>query len=453
MDGVGLATWKKWIFKGLATFMVGGDVSEDCLTLAVWGPADSGASDADPHPVMVWFHGGAHKFGAGDTAQYDATKLAQRGVVVVTVNYRLGVLGFMAHPELTAESTRHSSGNYGTLDQIYALRWVKENIHAFGGDPDNVTIFGESAGAHSVGQIMASPLSTGLFQRAIAQSGIGTHQVATLQQGERAGMLLASKLGITGEKQITAMRAMPAEEINAIFSIEPELDVLSHPVVDGWVLPQSTAAIFAAGKQAPVPFMIGTNADEGTLLAPLVGSPFENRLPGPKTAGQYHDLILDEYPENGERIFALYPADTDAEVPAAVSALFGDHLFGMQAWYAAALQSKLGQPTYVYFLTRISPSVSQWAGAYHGSDIQFVFGNFFPLFPRNDYDDALSDQVIGYWTQFARTGDPNHQGWPEWSTFDALNPQEMELGRRVGMRPVARREKYELLVTAMARLL
>jgi para-nitrobenzyl esterase len=453
MDGVGMPSWKKWIVGFAVPFMGGGDLSEDCLTVAVWAPAKSDQSTARPLPAMVWFHGGAHKFGSGDAALYDATRLAQRGIIVVTVNYRLGVMGFMAHPELTSGSPHRSSGNYGTLDQIHALKWIRENIHAFGGDPNNVTIFGESAGGHSVGQVMASPLSSGLLHRAIAQSGIGTHQIATLQEGEKAGIRLASTHGITGENQIVALRALPALHVQEMFSAQPDLDVLSHPVVDGWVLPKSTAAIFADGTQAPIPLMIGTNADEGTLLAPLIGSPFVNRLPGPKTAEEYRDLVLDEYPDAGKRLLKLYPADTDDDLYDAVNALFGDDFFGMQAWFAANNHREAGNPTYLYFLTRTSPSASQSVGAYHGADIQFVFGSFIPLFPKNEFDDRLSEQVVSYWSNFAKTGNPNDKGLPAWTGFELLNPRELELGERVGMRPVERQENYVLLATRIERYL
>jgi para-nitrobenzyl esterase len=453
MDGVGMPGWKKWLVSNLSGYFIGGELSEDCLTLTVWAPANLEESKSQPIAVMVWYHGGAHKFGSGDASQYDASKLAQRDVIVVTINYRLGVLGFMAHPELSLESPYGSSGNYGTLDQIHALTWVKENIHAFGGDPDNITIFGESAGGHSVGQVMASPLSHHLPDRAIAQSGIGTHQIATLQDAELAGLELARALGVTGENQLTRLRGLAVEDINNMFGKHPELDILSHPVIDGWVFPKSTAEIFAAGEQAPIPLLIGSNADEGTLLAPLIGSPFVNHLPGPETAEEYRNLIWKEYPEQAGKLLELYPAESDDDLFMAINDLFGDHFFGMQAWFAALKHSKSGNQTYLYFLTRTSPSPTQWAGAFHGADIQFVFGNFFPLFPKNDFDDELSDQVMNYWAQFAKTGNPNSQDWPKWDAMDINNPQEMELGRIVGQRPVERQNTYELLATSMERYL
>jgi len=451
MDGVGMPGWKKWIAINAMGFLPVSETSEDCLTLAVWAPADFDSPTNSPRAVMVWYHGGGHKFGAGDASQYDATKLAQRGVIVVSINYRLGVLGFMAHPELSEESSNASSGNYGTLDQIHALKWVNQNIHVFGGDPDNVTIFGESAGGHSVGQVMASPIARGLIHKAIAQSGIGTHNFATLEAAENAGVELAMALGISDENQIAALRALDAAELNAGFTRQTGLDILSHPVVDGWVFPKPAAAIFTADEQAPIPLMIGTNADEGTLLAPLFGTPFFNHFPGPQSVEEYNNMIAAEYPLEAGRLLELYPAKTDGELFDAINSLFGDHFFGTPAWFAAQKHSKSGYPTYVYFLTRTSPSPTQKAGAYHGADIHFVFGNFIPMFPKNDFDDELSRQVMDYWTDFAKTSNPNSGDLPDWESFDPNNPMEMELGQRVGMRPVERQENYELLATTLER--
>ncbi|NIB42350.1 carboxylesterase family protein [Pseudomaricurvus alkylphenolicus] len=452
-EGVGMSPWKRTILEFVAGLEDEVAISEDCLTLTVWTPADLRMLRSAPRAVMVWFHGGYHKFGAGDSPEFDASRLAQLGVVVVSVNYRLGVMGFFAHPELTAASVHGSSGNYGTLDQLQALKWVRKNIHAFGGDPDRVTIFGESAGAHSVGQLMASPLAVGLMHRAIAQSGIGTHQQATLEQGEKAGLRLANKLGVRGEGQLRKLRALPAEKLHEAFAGRPEFELLSHPVVDGWVLPQSTAAAFNSGAQAPIPLVIGSNADEGTLIAPTIGSPFVHRQPGPGSASEYRALIHQEYPQQGDRVLELYPVRGDENLTRGMSGLLGDHLFGMNSWFAASRHSRSGQSTFLYFLTRKSPSPAQWAGAYHAMDIQFVFGRFVPLFPRADYDEALSAAVMNYWVQFARSGNPNQAGLPQWTPFDVLDPRELELGERVGMRPVARKDRYQLLLAPLEKSL
>lgn len=447
MDGVGLAQWKRWVVSGAMSMAAGGPVNEDCLTLALYAPTQA----AEPLPVMVWYHGGGHQFGAGDAMNYDASLLAQRGVVVVSINYRLGVLGFFAHPELSAESPQGSSGNYGTLDQIFALAWVRDNIAAFGGDPDNVTIFGESAGAHSVGQVMASPLAAGLFHKGIAQSGIGTHNFLPLQgtelSGEKMGLELARELGLEGDDQLAALRGLDAQRIDDAFvASSGAVFGLSHPVVDGWVFPQATGDSFAGATQARVPLMIGTNADEGTLLAPLFGSPFVGHLP-PQNAAGYEAMVREVYPDSADQVLALYPVHTDEDLFKAINDLFGDHFFGMQAWFAANESARQGLPTWLYFFTRTSPVPEQWAGAYHGADIQFVFGGFFPLFPKNDFDDGLADTMMDYWTNFARSGDPNGEDLPGWTRFDPGNPQELQLGRQVKMQPVSRRHNYELLVT------
>lgn len=393
-DGVGLPRWKQIAFAWLVNILGAPEVNEDCLTLSIFAPQGT----TEPLPVMVWYHGGGHRFGAGDAQTYDGTNLAKRGVILVSINYRLGIFGFLAHPELTAESSVASSGNYGTLDQIHALEWVRDNIASFGGDPDNVTIFGESAGAHSVGQVMASPLSKGLVHKAIAQSGIGTHQFLTLKpsdayptSAEDIGVKFAAAMGVTGDNQLARLRALPALELHDVFMAE-DFDALSHPVVDGHVFPKAAGDLFAQGEQAQIPLMIGSNANEGTLLAPLIGSPFANHKLEPNTPQAYEALVREVYPETADAVLALYPANNDEELERAINALFGDHFFGMQAWYAANETAKQGLPTYLYFFTRKSPAPEQWAGAYHGADIQFVFGSFFPLFPRNDFDQALADQ-------------------------------------------------------------
>ncbi len=449
MDGAGMSSWRKTVVRWFLGFSSPGIFSEDCLTLSIYAPTIASKS----LPVMVWYHGGGHKFGAGDAANYDGSALASRGVIVVSINYRLGILGFFAHPELTAESANNSSGNYGTLDQIQALTWVKDNIAAFGGDPDNVLIFGESAGAHSVGQIMASPLSRGLIHKAIAQSGIGTHQFTPLRNGggawrsaEEQGVEFARAVGVEGSDQVLRLRVMPAEELVAAFEKHPLLDALSHPVVDGWVMPKSTAATFAAGEQAQIPFMIGTNADEGTLLGPLIGSPFVKRSPGPATPEDYESMVRDVYPDEADAILDYYPVASDDDLFNGINTLLGDHLFGMQAWFSANETARHGVPTWLYFFTRTSPAESQWAGAYHGSEIPFVFDSPFPLFPVNEFDSELTDRIVTYWTNFAKNGNPNQPDMPIWTRFQPIDPQEMELGEKVGMRPVARREKYEALM-------
>ena len=275
-EGAGMSWFGQLVIQSVAG-AAEADVSEDCLTLNVMAPDH--ATDARL-PVMFWIHGGGHAFGSGGT-MYESSSLVREGVVLVTINYRLGLYGFMGHPELAAEDPNGSTGNYGMLDQIAALEWVQQNIARFGGDPANVTIFGESAGGHSVGQLMASPLSRGLFHRAIAQSGSGFYQFqAAATETERmsgfdAGHRVAALAGVSGTNEIDALRTLSTDALAAA-ATDPDVAATLHPQIDGYVLPAPTAAIFAEGKQHPVPLIVGSNADEGSVLyylglAPVAG--------------------------------------------------------------------------------------------------------------------------------------------------------------------------------------
>ena len=446
IERLDLSWWRRTLLR-MGAPSEGPAMDEDCLSLDIWSLA---AEDPAPRPVMVWIHGGAHVSGSGSEPLYDGRVLAGRGVVVVTINYRLGVLGFMAHPALTSESEHGSSGNYGMLDQIAALEWVRDNIGRFGGDPDNVTIFGESAGAHSVGQLMASPLARGLFHRAIAQSGTGLQQFLHLHHAvdpppsaESLGVALAEALGIgdVGDAA-AALRAVDATALVEA-ATAAEFGAMTHPNVDGWVLPRSALEIFRDGEQAAVPLIVGTNADEGTLLYPLF------KVPTPES-GVVGDLAswtaaLDAgFGEHAEEAAALYPAATDAAVDVAGEQLWGDGFFGTPAWLMARYHSAAGHPAYLYFFERTPPGDGQTAGAYHAAEIPFVFGAPFPLFPVNDYDDALGERMRDYWTRFARTGDPNSDGRVRWEPYDAAADRWLLLGPDVRSDAVSRVAKYRL---------
>jgi len=383
-------------------------MSEDCLSLNVWTPKVPRKA-----PVMVWFHGGSQTFGYTGSSLYDASALAARGVVVVTVNYRLGVLGYLAHPELSAESPHGSSGNYGLLDQIEALRWVRRNIAAFGGDPANVTIFGESAGAMSVVQIMASPLARGLFQKAIAESG-GMPTLPELKTAAH-GLPSAESLGeavATAVKagNLAALRAMDAGTLtNAAYAAK-------YPVwstVDGWVLTRQTVETFDRGEQARVPTIAGFNDDEIRALF---------KVPAPSDAKTYVAAIRERYHDLADEFLRLYPAsDLDGSTQNAMR----DGTFGWGMERLAAKQAAVGAPSYLYFFEHSYPAAkARGLGAFHAIEVPYVFGligkpvpDAWLAAPDTEAEKRLQDVMIGYWTNFARTGSPGTAGGVEWPRY------------------------------------
>jgi para-nitrobenzyl esterase len=384
-------------------------LSEDCLTLNVWTPAR-----ARNAPVVFWIYGGALQSGASREPMYDGKRLAERGVVVVSINYRLGVLGWLAHPELSAESSQGISGNYGLLDQIRALTWVKENIAAFGGDPANVTIAGESAGALSVMYLMASPLARGLFAKGIAQSAymISTPSLKTAVHGapsaEQAGVALMKQLKAT---DLAAMRAIPGEQITAAaagFGYGP------WGAVDGHVLPDQLVNVFDQGKQARVPLLAGFNSGEIRSLTPLAP-------PVPASGAVYESTIRDRYGDLADAFLKLYPSDTLKE---SIFATTRDALYGWTAERLVRKQAASGVPAYLYLWDHGYPAADT-AGlhAFHASELPYVFGTFEgtpPLWPKNAHtpeEDALVAAMGDYWTSFARTGRPQAKNAPDWPAY------------------------------------
>jgi para-nitrobenzyl esterase len=410
--------------------------SEDCLTLNVW----SAAPDGGKWPVMVWFHGGAFYVGSGSQPIFAGDQLARKGVIVVTVNYRLGRLGFLAHPELTKESG--FSGNYGLLDQIAALRWVRDNIGAFGGDPGCVTIFGQSAGSISAAALMASPLAKGLFHRAIGMSGglFGPvrdtcdtgDSIQSLAAAERTGQAFAQVLGA---KSLADLRAKPAAEIQFTSrfgqgsgSYNPQNSARgvfdTHwPIVDGHVLPRSPYEIFLAGEQNDVPLMSGNTANEGATM------------PAAASLQAFYAEAQAEHGANVEEFLALYPASTDDEAADASRTAFSYRNFYWQNWAWARLQAQTGRsPVYVYRFAHVPPlpadrtfneNTNAKLGAFHCAEIPYVFRTLAARdFAWTDVDRRLSDIVSAYWVRFAASGNPNEFGLPEWPAFD-LESQEM----------------------------
>jgi len=388
-----------------------GQVSEDCLYLNVWTAAKSARERL---PVMVWIHGGAFTRGSGSTPTYDGEAFAKKGVVLVTVNYRLGVFGFFAHPELTAESEHHSSGNYGMLDQIAALEWVQKNIAAFGGDPKRVTIFGESAGSFAVNTLMATPLAKGLFHRVIGESGAMFSLMAALAEAEKSG----EKFG--------SLKDLRAKSADDLLKAEGQWTA-NRPKVDGWLLPKDIYTIFADGRQNDVPVLAGSNADEGTTLSPY---------PPSGTAQLFQEQVKRRYPQHVEQFLKLYPAGNDEQARKSHYTAFSDAFFWqMHTW--VRLASKTGRaPTWQYYFTRIPPGpLGQRLGSYHAAEIQYVFGNLNPERPWEEADRKLSETMSAYWVNFATNGNPNGKGLPEWPAYKEKNGTVLEFGNQIAARP------------------
>lgn len=401
-----------------AAFMVQGEADEDCLYLNVWTAA-SGA--ADRRPVLVYIHGGGFNEGSGSVATYDGTRLAQKGLVVVTINYRMGVLGFLAHPELTAESPHQASGNYGLLDQVAALQWVQDNIAVFGGDPDRVTVAGQSAGAMSVFLLTASPLAKDLFHRAIIQSGPGG--LAAFGVAATRGMAppraVAEQDGVAFAEArdlgtLHALRSATVAELTA--GTTPRF----RPVIDGWFLPEDAAAIFEAGRQNDVPTLNGMNADEGSF-SPTYGT---------ITAEAFRQQALERYGEQAEAFLVQYPVETDAEAGQAQKTSMQDFALVALKRIAAERATTAATPTYLYYFDRAIPWPERPEfGAFHTGEVPYVFNTFHQLDrPWEAADHALAESMNGYWLNFAATGNPNGADLPNWPAFDPQTRQHLRLG-------------------------
>jgi para-nitrobenzyl esterase len=397
--------------------MLGGPqkISEDCLYLNVW----TGAKNIyEKRPVMVWIYGGGFGIGMTSSPAYDGTSLAKNCVVLVSVAYRVGPMGFLAHHELSEESGR-GSGAYGIQDQIAGLRWVKENIEQFGGDPSNVTIFGESAGGISVSMLTASPMAKGLFHRAISESGGSMSPPRmTLQQAEDQGKAYLSNLGA---ENITAARALSAEEIQKNTKGMGGF----WPVADGAAIVEDQYGRFEAGEFNDTPILVGTNSNEGGLFVTQA-----------ITIEGFEKMINSQYAAGAEAILNAYPHATDAEATQSARDIMRDSIFAWPTWAWATLQSRNGKSkAFVYHFDHRIPGIP--GGANHAAEIPYVFGNLGGPGPMNNRepapeDKALSGLICSYWINFARTGNPNGEGLPEWPAFDEKEQMVMYFDGKSG---------------------
>jgi para-nitrobenzyl esterase len=394
--------------------------SEDCLFLNVW----TAASKGDKRPVFVWIHGGALTKGSGISDTRDGVPLARKGVVLVTINYRLGALGYFAHPALTEESPEKSSGNYGVLDQLAALRWVQRNIAAFGGDPSRVTIGGESAGSWSVNALVASPLAKGLFIRAIGQSGGRFSRTPHLTE-DRGSQPSAENIGLSAAKALGAaslaeLRSVPADTLAS-------LAIRSQENVDGWVLPDEIRNIFANKQHNNVPVIVGSTADEMTSLVGAANLP--------KTMEDFRKRLVQQYGELASEFETAYGVTSDGDIAPALMAAARDTTFSSHMRHWARATTAAGSRAYLYYFTHTPPHPrARELKAFHASEIPYVF-NVVPSsdpreagFAYTDVDRRLADTISSYWVNFITTGDPNGKDLPHWPVYNLESEPYLELG-------------------------
>ncbi|OOG72279.1 carboxylesterase [Flavobacterium sp. A45] len=407
--------------------------SEDCLYLNVWTPAKSAKEKV---PVLVWIYGGGFGAGATSEASYNGKNLAKKGVVLVSIAYRVGQLGFMAHPELSAENPKNVSGNYGLLDMIAGLQWVKENIAAFGGDPNKVTIFGESAGGIAVSMLCASPLAKGLFNGAISQSGgsfgpsrattYPGENMKTLKTAENEGLDYMKTAGVTS---IEKLRSIEADKLPT---------GRGWPIVDGWVIPDDQYKLYEAGKYNDTPILIGYNSDEGSSFT---------RTKDPK---EFISSVETRYGKFAESLLKAYPV-SDSSVPKTARDLARDAAFGWQTWSWARLQAKTGKSKVFFYYFDQHPdhpkdSPYYGFGSYHGQEVAYVFENLDKSNPQTSKSDLEISNLMGtYWTNFAKHGDPNGKDVPNWPAFSDSNPKLMYFNNTAYTGPVPSAASLEVL--------
>jgi len=419
-----------------------GNFSEDCLYLNVWTPAKK---TDEKLPVMVWIYGGGFAMGSTAVPVYTGEEIAKKGVIMVSVAYRVGPLGFMAHPELTAESENHVSGNYGLLDQIAGLRWIQNNIASFGGDPNNVTIFGESAGAISVSMLAASPLTRGIIHKAISESGGSfwpvnekkeTDCIGKLRGGEDYGIEFAKRMGVNS---LAEMRKLSPEKLLA----DPSAAMGGFwPLVDGYVITDDQYKLYSEGSYNDIPVMIGTNSDEGSMFVRSAKS------------SDYLASLPKRFGPLAEKIEGLYPGDNDESALKSMADIFRETAFAWPTWAWARLQTKTGKsPVYFYYFDQPQPGMpapygdGKPRGAYHSCEMQYVFHHLDqnPGMANKNGDNTLSDYMISYWTNFAKSGNPNGEGLAQWPVFSEEKESTMYLDSIPHTGPVPNIEKLKAM--------
>ena len=421
--------------------------SEDCLSLNIWTAA---RSPRERRPVMVWVHGGGFHSGAGSEALFDGTAFAESGVVLVTFNYRLNVFGSFAHPLLSKESGHRASGNYGLMDQVAVLRWVQKNISAFGGDPDRVTLFGESAGGRAVALLMVAPSSRGLFHRAIAESGAVRAVSFSLEEREQFGRKMAAELGC--DKMPDPLQALRSKSWKELSSVAEGF--ISDPIVDGWVVPPEPRVLWAQGKQHNVPMILGSNQHEATLyLSPGV--------PGTRSIQDYEEMVRRLYGPKAEQLLSVYRPKSDGEAFKTLVRIRTDTSHTMPARNAARWMSNVSSAAYFYHFTRVPPDPRlKEKGARHATELRYVFNTIGQgggigvsgvgdpsLLEEADW--RLSETMMAYWTQFAATGNPNREGLVEWPPYEPGTDRYLELGEQIRVGEGLYRRGLDLLEMLM----
>jgi para-nitrobenzyl esterase len=426
--------------------------SEDCLVLNV---RTGNLKGEEKQPVMVWLHGGAHQYGSGSQSLYQSNALVEEGVVLVTINYRLGAFGYLAHPALTEEAG--TSGNYGLLDQAAALVWVRDNISAFGGDPENVTVFGESAGAQSITELMALPAADGLFHKAILQSGASTGNALHLKRSPFPGIMSAEEAGaefLSTLAPATAtakdLRAIPAAAIISRAEARTDLNGYFLPVVDGRLMPRAIGAAFRDGDVPSIPMLAGYNADEASLFYDSIRSPTIVRPQITGSLEQREAALIEVFGLNpAKALQALYNMDSEENWDKGATDMLGDDMFGVHMRFVGRQNAKSGAPTYLYHFTRVPPSRKQTIGAFHAAEISFVFDSHIRGMKLTDSDRKLTDRMVSYWANFARTGNPNGEGLPEWPVTTAASDVWMKLDAKPEPIEGLRARKLDILEEAL----